>query len=311
MTFAWMRAYHYSLLQANEVAASRKTPSTIATLFSSRRIRTLLLLACIALLFLAISPFTDVSSHLQDFSPKQVYDNFKSNALSSNAAPSQSQTNPTKQNTIPGIKTPEVHDNPNKGSGQPKETGNEPIMSDGKKPPVNISKSKPHMNQPSETGNEPVVDSHSGSDHGILPSQPQTSDVDWSSFAYVQYVTNGNYLCNSLMILEALHRLGAKADRIMMYPEQWKTPTYKGASSDEERFLLKARDQYGVKLVPIKVVSFDRGDDTWKDSYTKLLAFNQTQYKRVISLDSDAIVQQVCRITLDHLAVLLSYRTCC
>jgi len=29
---------------------------------------------------------------------------------------------------------------------------------------------------------------------------------------------------------------------------------------------------------------------TWSDSYTKLLAFNQTQYDRVLSLDSDSTV---------------------
>jgi alpha-N-acetylglucosamine transferase len=27
--------------------------------------------------------------------------------------------------------------------------------------------------------------------------------------------------------------------------------------------------------------------DTWANSYTKLLAFNQTQYERVIAIDSD------------------------
>lgn len=32
--------------------------------------------------------------------------------------------------------------------------------------------------------------------------------------------------------------------------------------------------------------------DTWEESYTKLLAFNQTQYDRVLSLDSDATVLQ-------------------
>ena len=44
-------------------------------------------------------------------------------------------------------------------------------------------------------------------------STPATGDdgLRWSDFAYVQYVTNRNYLCNSLMIIEALHRSGTKA----------------------------------------------------------------------------------------------------
>ncbi|THZ34429.1 hypothetical protein D6C88_10490, partial [Aureobasidium pullulans] len=88
--------------------------------------------------------------------------------------------------------------------------------------------------------------------------------VDWSRFAYSQYVTEKNYLCNSLMIFETLHRLGSKAE---------------------------PRDNYNVKLVPIHVQRF-AGEATWGDSFTKLLAFNQTQYERVIILDSDANVLQ-------------------
>jgi alpha-N-acetylglucosamine transferase len=41
-------------------------------------------------------------------------------------------------------------------------------------------------------------------------------------------------------------------------------------------------------------------DDTWADSYTKLLAFNQTQYDRVLALDSDSVVLQ----TMDELFLL-------
>ena len=32
---------------------------------------------------------------------------------------------------------------------------------------------------------------------------------------------------------------------------------------------------------------------TWAESYTKLLAFNQTQYERVLVLDSDATLLKV------------------
>ena len=73
--------------------------------------------------------------------------------------------------------------------------------------------------------------------------------VDWSRFAYVQYVTNSPYLCNSVMLFERLHTLGTKADKVMMYPMQF-TP---GDSSLEGRLLTKARDEYGVKLIPIEV----------------------------------------------------------
>lgn len=119
-------------------------------------------------------------------------------------------------------------------------------------------------------------------------------EVQWGDFAYVQYVTNENYLCNSLMVLEALHRSGAKADRIMMYPEDWQMAHDDAPIiSTEKKLLAQARDSYGVKLVPIKLQSVEKGESTWTDSFTKLLAFNQTQYKRVMSLDSDATVRTV------------------
>lgn len=112
--------------------------------------------------------------------------------------------------------------------------------------------------------------------------------VDWSQFAYCQYVTTLDYLCNSVMIFDSLVRHGAKADRLMMYPQEWTVSN----DTQEGRLLMSARDNYGVSLVPITVERLG-GDPTWSESFTKLLAFNQTQYKRVLSLDSDATVLQV------------------
>lgn len=112
--------------------------------------------------------------------------------------------------------------------------------------------------------------------------------VNWSRFAYVQYVTDAAYLCNSVMIFESLQRLGSKADRLMMYPIQWDPD----GDSSESRLLAKARDEYGANLMPIHVQRSSGQETTWIESFTKLLAFNQTQYARVISLDSDATVLQ-------------------
>ncbi|KAL1801680.1 hypothetical protein ACET3X_002022 [Alternaria dauci] len=126
------------------------------------------------------------------------------------------------------------------------------------------------------------------------PSSVAGDNIVWSDFAYVQYVTNSNYLCNSLIIFEALRRHGTKEDPLMMYPQEWSVPQdvldddappvdYEGG------LLAQARDKYHVHLNPIQVKTYVDGNDAmWQDSYTKLLAWNQTQYKRVISLDSDA-----------------------
>ncbi|CDM38231.1 unnamed protein product [Penicillium roqueforti FM164] len=76
-------------------------------------------------------------------------------------------------------------------------------------------------------------------------------EVDWTRFAYIQYVTNTDYLCNSVMLFEALYRLDSKPDRLMMYPDYFSV-----ADDDnlrEAELLRIARDKYKVKLKPIQV----------------------------------------------------------
>ncbi|KAF9767781.1 N-acetylglucosaminyltransferase [Fusarium sp. DS 682] len=117
-------------------------------------------------------------------------------------------------------------------------------------------------------------------------------EEDWSRFAYIQYVTNEDYLCNSIMIFEALYRLGSRADRLLMYPKDMLEPDAQYSSSHHGKLLIRARDEYNVTLQPIEIQHRDGQDETWADSFTKLLAFNQTQYERVLSLDSDSTVLQ-------------------
>ncbi|KAI5302606.1 N-acetylglucosaminyltransferase [Ascosphaera pollenicola] len=54
--------------------------------------------------------------------------------------------------------------------------------------------------------------------------------------------------------------------------------------------------------MPIQLQTKVGADSTWGNSFTKLLVFNQTQYDRVLSLDSDAVVLQ----PLDELFLLPS-----
>lgn len=109
------------------------------------------------------------------------------------------------------------------------------------------------------------------------------------------------------MIFEALDRLGSKADRLLMYPSNFLLS--ENDTSIEARLLRFARDEYAVKLKPINVIMQGGGGGKsiqlitssilrvnaapWSASYTKLLAFNQTEYDRVLSLDSDATLLQV------------------
>lgn len=122
-------------------------------------------------------------------------------------------------------------------------------------------------------------------------SSVDTSNVNWSRYAYTQYVTNSEYLCNSVMIFETLSRLESKADRVMMYPvEMMADPTSTEGTSNDQRLLIKARDLYKAKLVPVGIQRRDGADVTWAESFTKLLAFNQTQYTRVLNVDSDSTI---------------------
>ncbi|KAK8192790.1 nucleotide-diphospho-sugar transferase [Phyllosticta capitalensis] len=118
--------------------------------------------------------------------------------------------------------------------------------------------------------------------------------VDWSKYAYSQYATNGAYLCNSIMAFDALEKLGSKADRILFYPDNWDLEVT--ASDDRDsQLLVMARDKYRVKLIPMHMQSLkakgkeeeDEWEETWDFSINKFLAWNQTQYERVIHFDSD------------------------
>ncbi|TID06264.1 Glucose N-acetyltransferase 1 [Colletotrichum higginsianum] len=132
-------------------------------------------------------------------------------------------------------------------------------------------------------------------DHGEssqIKSPPGQHDVDWSRFAYVQYVTDSHYLCNSVMFFERLEHVQSKADRVLMYPSTMVDPQATEGGRPDADLVLRARDAYGVKLVPITVQHRQSADPTWADSFTKLLAFNQTQYERVLSIDSDSTLLQ-------------------
>jgi hypothetical protein len=61
------------------------------------------------------------------------------------------------------------------------------------------------------------------------------------------------------MLFEILHRLGNKADRLLMYPSSFRLQEGEYEST-ESRLLRKARDKYNVKLKPIKIQQIDGGD---------------------------------------------------
>ncbi|KAI8668733.1 Glucose N-acetyltransferase 1 [Fusarium keratoplasticum] len=144
-----------------------------------------------------------------------------------------------------------------------------------------------------DTNDSESHDDQSSEGGDNITGSTSSDSIDWSRFAYVQYVTDEEYLCNSLMIFEALHRFGSKADRLMLYPGQVLAPDAQKSTSLAGKLLIKARDEYNVILQPIEIQHREGQDQTWADSFTKLLVFNQTQYDRLISLDSDGMLLQL------------------
>ena len=93
------------------------------------------------------------------------------------------------------------------------------------------------------------------------------------------------------MLFARLHSLNSKPTRLLLYPSSFSITT-SADDSIEGVLLRKARDEYNVKLQPIEIQHRIGGDSTWAESYTKLLAFNQTGYDRILHLDSDSTVLQ-------------------
>lgn len=129
-------------------------------------------------------------------------------------------------------------------------------------------------------------------------------NVNWTEFAYVQYATEIDYLCNSLMLFEQMHNLEIKPEKVLLYPKEWGVPEegplpdYNVTEGPNELYLIqKARDEFGVKLKPTQVIRLASHQEYWAASFTKLQIFNMTEYKRILVMDSDSTLHQ----SLDHL----------
>lgn len=131
---------------------------------------------------------------------------------------------------------------------------------------------------------------------GLEPADP----IDWSLYAYSTYVTDDASMCNAFMVFHSLQKLGSKAERVLMYPEEWDA-TVDDRSDRNEQLLVRAKRQLGVKLKPVQLLGVDgpvsppmkkKSTSGWDASITKLRAFELEEYERVIHLDSDITVFQ-------------------
>lgn len=80
--------------------------------------------------------------------------------------------------------------------------------------------------------------------------------VDWSQYAYLQYAADLDYLCNAIMLFEALDRLGSQADRLLMFPADMLA--HKPTSLRSANLLQTAQNKYKVTLEPIDPLNMQR-----------------------------------------------------
>ncbi|KAK1025060.1 hypothetical protein LTR33_017800, partial [Friedmanniomyces endolithicus] len=95
---------------------------------------------------------------------------------------------------------------------------------------------------------------------GSLKTPSSLKRTNWSRFAYVQYATDDHNLCNAVMMFEALHRYGSKADRVLLHNPQW-TTTGNGGKDRNAQLLTLAVKKYGVTLKPVRLLD-ERGEMT-------------------------------------------------
>jgi hypothetical protein len=93
-------------------------------------------------------------------------------------------------------------------------------------------------------------------------TDPAWSHVDWSDFAYISYATTPDCLCNSLMLAESLHRLGAKPETLILYAadlggEEENATSF--PSSPSARLLHQASALYGARTEPVEVLNSSGG----------------------------------------------------
>lgn len=106
-------------------------------------------------------------------------------------------------------------------------------------------------------------------------SLPYQVPVNWGRFAYVQYVTDPDYLCNAAMVFAALHDLGSRADRVMLYPDSMlHNPDLEESKVKIEQLLVKVQDAYNVKLVPVEIQHRDNPESMPRQTSKHMLNGN-------------------------------------
>ncbi|KAK4164899.1 glucose N-acetyltransferase [Cladorrhinum sp. PSN259] len=134
----------------------------------------------------------------------------------------------------------------------------------------------------------------------IYPVKTPSHHHDWDAvlakekFAYVQYATDMDYLCNAIINHARLKFLGVKYDQVLIYPKAWDDE--KNGRRNYRAMQTIRNDHRDVKFRPSELLMSTKGETTWGLGLTKFHAFELTEYSRVLAFDSDALVLR----NMDH-----------
>ena len=111
--------------------------------------------------------------------------------------------------------------------------------------------------------------------------------IDWTKLAFVQHVTSPEDICKAIMLFSELKEVSSLASRVLYYPDYWKIDSKKNKESKYRhtvgQVLRYAAEEFSVILRPTSKEHFS-------DTGNKFLAYNLTEYERVIVLGLDTIV---------------------
>ncbi|KAK0101441.1 N-acetylglucosaminyltransferase [Cadophora gregata] len=117
--------------------------------------------------------------------------------------------------------------------------------------------------------------------------------IQWDDKQYIQIVADEEKLCSAVLTWHDIEEIGSRARRTLVYPSTWSPdevetdPALNNTLTRKAHLLREARDKYFARLHPIDALKenvADRG--RWADQYIKLIAFNLTEFSRVLVLDS-------------------------
>ncbi|CCH44021.1 Glucose N-acetyltransferase 1 [Wickerhamomyces ciferrii] len=116
--------------------------------------------------------------------------------------------------------------------------------------------------------------------------------IDWTKYAYILYATSTNHMCNAMMIFAELRKYETRAQLVLLVNNKFLEDPIKHEYEFNTLTSFSKKFNVLLKATQVKTMNDKQDVNIWISSFTKLMVFNETDYNRVIYLDSDAILPQ-------------------